>query len=87
MFVFNHFFYRLLFYFYVYIERHIGGTCHNCACTLDQAEPASSWIISSSHQVITQPKITTSIQQSSEEAYLKMLQIAYTLGLEPTLPS
>ena len=54
---------------------------------MDQAEPVSSWIISSFHQVITQPKITTSIQQSSEEAYLKMLQIAYTLGLEPTLPS
>ena len=27
------------------------------------------------------------IQQSSDEAYLKMLWTAYVLGLEPTLPS
>ena len=53
---------------------------------MDQAEPASSRILSSSQPVMPQPKRTTSIWQSSEEAYLKMLQTAYTFGLEPTLP-
>ena len=58
---------------------HIGGTCHNYTCTVDQVEPASLWILSSSHLVMPQPEILTSIRQSSEEGYLKMSQTAYTL--------
>ena len=46
------------------------GTCHNYACSLDQPEPASSLILSSSRLVTAQPKITTLIQQSSEEPTL-----------------
>ena len=46
------------------------GTCHKYACSLDQPEPASSLILSSSRLVTAQPKITTLIRQSSEEPTL-----------------
>ena len=77
-----------LVYFYIFqIDRHVAGACHKYAYSLDCAEPASSRIVSSSSQVSIQPKITTSIRQSTEEAYMKMIRTAYTLALEPTLPS
>ena len=85
--LYNYFFYRLHFYFYDKIETHIGSTCHNYPLSLDQAEPASSQILSSFHTVTAQPKIATSIRQRSDEAYLKMLRTVYTLSLEPKLPS
>ena len=54
---------------------------------MDQAEPTSSRIPTSSRPVAVQTKITTSIRQSSDDAYLRMLRAAHTLALEPTLPS
>ena len=53
---------------------------------MDQAEPASSQIFVFSYSYST-AKDNNLIQQSSDEAYLKMLQTAYALALEPTLPS
>ena len=54
--------------------------------TLEQAQPAASRI-QTSVSTAAQPKITSSIKKQSEEAYLKMIKTAYTLALEPTLPS
>ena len=60
---------------------------HKFACMLNQSESPVGRINVPSQSKFTQPKITGSIKQASNEAYLKMIRTAYSLAMEPTLPS
>ena len=92
----------VLLYTYMYVHgtsnvakcnvlRHLSGKAHQIAITADQGKPADQRIASGdgipeSPSIKRQIKITTSMDKMALDSYRKLLNTAYELALNPSMP-
>ena len=73
------------------VLRHLSGKAHQIAITTDQGKPADQRIASGdgipeSPSIKRQMKITTSMDKMALDSYRKLLNRAYELALNPSMP-
>ena len=70
--------------FSLQVTRHLESSGHKFAAEIEGNQPADSGLpVSTSH---AQKSIRTTLEAASEDACMKIIQTAYELALNPTLP-